>query len=280
MGREKKEKQRRLNVMALEVRRIIEEATKPKFSKGSLQNLTKIGRTDSDGTRVMTRIKAKHNLKWGSVKSQLVSLGHFIKFLKVSEDADDPRQGWPDNTIQMMETVQARCFTSISKLHTIEYHERKRLQLGTEIQPLQFAHILGSDRMAQTLSFFFMFRPLTERLDPQLYTKNLNRLLICVQLTNGKRSGVLADLRKSEVDNDRLVDGIRVALVSSGKTLKSYGPSKVVFSEEIYRSVRALCEKEYAFITLHRLHGIGSRCRNYYCFTVKYNIYKEFLYNL
>ena len=239
---EQKEKKRRLVL----VKRVIEETTRPKFHKNTLKNLSLIGKTTEDGTSVLIRIKENFKLKWGSIKGHLVSLGHFVKYLR------SLKLEWcSEATIDDIGNVQTRCLTSASKMHNREEFERKRLEIGTEITPEQCTSVLSSDLMSNTFTYFSTFRPVTQQVKEADYTKHLNELILCMQQTNGKRSGTLADLRKSEVSNAKTVQGMKVAYVSSGKTVQTYGPSTVVFIPEVYSTVKDVRDKVHKVLGNH-----------------------------
>ena len=123
-----------------------------------------------------------------------------------------------------------------------------------EIKPEQFTSVLTSDLMSNTLTYFSTFRPMTQQVKEADYTNHLNELILCIQLTNGKRSDTLAYLRKSEVSNAKTVQGMKVAFVSSGKTVQTYGPSKVVFSPEVYSTVKAVGGKVHKALGINHDH--------------------------
>ena len=163
-----------------------------------------------------------------------MSFGHFLKFLRAL------KPDWCDDAlIDNISGEQSRCLKSVSRQHTIEELERKRQEIGTEIKPEQFARVLSSKETSDTFSFCG-FRPFTQTVTEENFCRHQNRLILCIQLTNGKRSGILTDLQKGEVDQAKAVDGMKVAFVSSGKTIRSYGPSKVVFSAELYQTLEAV----------------------------------------
>ena len=54
----------------------------PSFSKNSLHQLAEIGKSNEDGESILTKLKSRYGLKWGRIKSYLVSFGHFLKFLR------------------------------------------------------------------------------------------------------------------------------------------------------------------------------------------------------
>ena len=249
--REKKEKERRNKAMGVDVRRIIEQAIKPAtYSHGLLSKLTLIGQTDKDGNSVLTAVKSRYNLKWGSVKAHLVSFGHFVKFMQAT------RPDWCDEeVVAKIDGVQKRCFTNVCKLHTVEDFDRKRNEMGSEIEPEQFASVLSSNELSRTFSYLNKLRPMmdTGNVREAVYNEHMSRLILCVQMTNGKRSGILAEMKKLDVSNAKLVDNVFVVHVSSGKTMKSYGPSKVVFSKEVHSAMRSL-EKMDRCLDRHTEH--------------------------
>ena len=237
--REKKE-ERRNKAMGVDVRRIIEQAIKPAtYSHSLLSKLTLIGQTDKDGNSVLTAVKSRYNLKWGSVKAHLVSFGHFVKFMQATRP-----DWWDEEVVAKIDGVQKRCFTNVCKLHTVEDFDRKRNEMGSEIEPEQFASVLSSNELSGTLSYLNKLRPMmdTGNVREAVYNEHMSRLILCVQMTwqDDKRSRILAEMKKSDVSNAKLVDNVFVAHVSSGKTMKSYGPSNVVFSKEVHSAMRSL----------------------------------------
>ena len=110
---EQKEKKCCLAAMGVEVKRVIEETTRPKFHRNNLKNISLIGNSTEDGTSVLTRIKENFKLKWGSIKGHLVSLGHFVKYLR------SLKPKWcSEATINDIGNVQTRWLTSASKMHS------------------------------------------------------------------------------------------------------------------------------------------------------------------
>lgn len=212
----------------------------PVFTMQKLVLLLLVGRPENEGG-IIFYIKRKYVLSWGTVRNYILALSDFINYLDTHPDLLG-LDLCDDRFIRNVKCVQQKCLASASKEWSEETMTKKAQQIGTYITGDEIASFLSSDQVAETFAFFRGFKSMTA-VRPDLYAKHLSVLMLVVQLTNGKRAGVISDMTVDEVLQAKEQDGVYVCMVSSSKTYRIYGPSRVIFNAELYTVMQSLVTK-------------------------------------
>jgi len=226
----KREAQNRRTMMM--ARQILQECFGEKtFELASLVQLKTVGRSCGQAASVIERLKG--NKTWGTVKNYLSSLSHFLNFLeacysdKISID------------IAGIRTTVYGITRSVNKF-VAEELQRRKLKTQDLLIPEDTVAAYCCKNIANKLILEAKKKHSSE-ITKFEKERLRNHLALRTSFLNAKRSGILCDLKCSQVQNpkreqvynpqNQLNQDVYVVLVEDGKTFRSTGAAGIQFTK-------------------------------------------------